>query len=436
MEEDGGGGGDGRRRDQEACDTLRCVFGRRSQLACGSEGPAPVAIRLQTLDELDAAATVANGSGTAAAKVSWIILSRVGVDYLGGGPAIGRWLICPAHRRELLEAWQAPSRCGHPSHEPQAQGEDALGTVTLATSLRALREEGVVLAIGGRLCAACTLRAPPPQSRDCGGFSFANGNVGGHLGPFQLIVPSPFCPPPDVAVTADASGVPEITLKTEVVDASEADKADKSQLVTGAERAAGASITIKEEPTEYVVDVEGSPQFTEVSESFLNEEEERRDHDPLDTVDEDDEESLFSEDSDLDRTWVPALPKKKAGNVRTRRTKRGRPNNDSSSSSSSSSSEDENEVDEPEHLATDKTAKTAKTKKNSSKPKNAKKSPKKPPAKKPKKQTSHKNGPMATKVDADDASSAASVNDDNKSYFCGVCQISFYKRSSYLQVSE
>jgi len=386
-------GNDGERRGGGS-DVLQCVFGRRSGTPCGSIGAAPLAMRLQTLDELDATASVAHG-GTS--RISWIILSRVGVDYLGGG-ALGRWLICPVHRRELLEAWQAPGKCCHPAHQPArpsaaADHDLALGTVTLSTSVRTIREEGAVLPVGGRLCAACQQRTMEDVKT-------------GVTGP-QFVVPSPFCPPPE-AITgpvvappslpvADASCLPELTLmKTEVIE-------DEPESVV----TTNASITIKEEPADYVVDVEGSPEFREVTENFEREETDQHEEDFFEEEEEDD---LFSEDSDMDRTWVPVLAEKAKKRRRTRRSRRGAVFTDTSS-------EEEEEVDDPTAKPDPPPVKKRKTAESKAKVANQKKTKAKPKAKA---KAKVKNLPMKT-------------NDTGGSYFCSICQISFYKRTSYLQ---
>ena len=86
---------------------LTCHLGQKSSVKCGPYSNSP----LQTLDELDAASMRVPGKQM---KISWMILSRVGVEYLTA--PCGRWTVCQNHRKEFLDAWQVGKTCCHPHH--------------------------------------------------------------------------------------------------------------------------------------------------------------------------------------------------------------------------------------------------------------------------------------------------------------------------------
>ena len=65
----------------------------------------------QTLDALDRASMKIPGKHM---KISWLILSRVGIHYLSS--TFGSWTICQIHRKEFLDTWQVPAKCTHPDH--------------------------------------------------------------------------------------------------------------------------------------------------------------------------------------------------------------------------------------------------------------------------------------------------------------------------------
>ena len=117
---------------------LACHLSQKSRVKCSSLANSA----LQTLDELDAASMRVPGKQM---KISWMILSRVGVEYLTGNykysstrqrngsttltwvlpsnnwvffvaPSCGRWTVCQTHRREFLDAWQVGKVCCHPKH--------------------------------------------------------------------------------------------------------------------------------------------------------------------------------------------------------------------------------------------------------------------------------------------------------------------------------
>lgn len=89
---------------------LMCHLGQRSKQRCGPHVHSP----LQTLDELDATSMRVPGKSV---KISWMMLSRVGVQYLNA--SYGWWTVCPTHRKEYLDAWQVGKACCHPVHKVQ-----------------------------------------------------------------------------------------------------------------------------------------------------------------------------------------------------------------------------------------------------------------------------------------------------------------------------
>ena len=91
---------------------LICHLGQRSKQRCG---PHPHS-NLQTLDELDAASMRVPGKTV---KISWMMLSRVGVQFLHA--SYGWWTVCPNHRKEYLDAWQVGKTCCHPVHKLRDQ---------------------------------------------------------------------------------------------------------------------------------------------------------------------------------------------------------------------------------------------------------------------------------------------------------------------------
>ena len=69
----------------------QCNFAIKSQQKCAGTFP------FQTLDDLENATRKIPGKHM---KISWLILSRVGVHYLSAN--FNGWTICPVHKKEFL----------------------------------------------------------------------------------------------------------------------------------------------------------------------------------------------------------------------------------------------------------------------------------------------------------------------------------------------
>ena len=76
-----------------------CHFASKSNLKCMHLSPH------QSLDTLDRASMKIPGKHM---KISWLILSRVGIHYLSS--TFGSWTICQIHRKEFLDTWQVPGK--------------------------------------------------------------------------------------------------------------------------------------------------------------------------------------------------------------------------------------------------------------------------------------------------------------------------------------
>ncbi len=85
------------------------------------------------------AVQVTAATSLSSCKVSWLILSRAGVNYLTHSGLSGSWLICPAHRREFHDAWEAKAECSYPPHDRWVPRIPARHNVTLAMSARLLQ---------------------------------------------------------------------------------------------------------------------------------------------------------------------------------------------------------------------------------------------------------------------------------------------------------
>lgn len=81
-----------------------CNFANKSALPCSG-------FSVQTLEDLEKGAMKIPGKHM---KISWLILSRIGIHYLSSN--FSSWTICLTHRREFLDAWQVPANCTHPDH--------------------------------------------------------------------------------------------------------------------------------------------------------------------------------------------------------------------------------------------------------------------------------------------------------------------------------
>ena len=86
-------------------------------------------------------------------KISWLILSRVGIHYLSS--TFGRWTICQVHRREFLDAWQVSPKCSHPDHNIYDNSAIADQLVTMVMSVKMLQNEGKVVPISSKFCKMC-----------------------------------------------------------------------------------------------------------------------------------------------------------------------------------------------------------------------------------------------------------------------------------------
>jgi hypothetical protein len=78
-------------------------------------------------------------------KISWMMLSRVGVQYLNA--SYGWWTVCPNHRKEYLDAWQVGKTCCHPVHKIQEQPPPAGEHMVKAYHFEGSAWQGNVLAL-------------------------------------------------------------------------------------------------------------------------------------------------------------------------------------------------------------------------------------------------------------------------------------------------
>jgi len=121
----------------------QCNFAIKSQQKCAGTFP------FQTLDDLENATRKIPGKHM---KISWLILSRVGVHYLSAN--FNGWTICPVHKKEFLDAWQVPPRCSHPDHNIM---DDAtpVHLVNIVMSVKILQLESKVVPISSKFCPKC-----------------------------------------------------------------------------------------------------------------------------------------------------------------------------------------------------------------------------------------------------------------------------------------
>ncbi len=402
---------------------FQCVFAQKSVRPCGGGGGpvgggngVPRHARMQTLDELDAAAL---GGGVGAStvgvietvgqnqvKVSWIILSRAGVNYLahgagGAGAGAGRWLICPAHRGEYLEEWSGASAaapCSYPTHDAAVPRTPARHPLTLAASARILQGEGKVAPIGGRCCDACRARhdaAYPPKAKGEKVVLVVPRTPALAPPAPSLEVPSPFCtlPPPEVArasptnidlmsapspfaapVQVHDATSPQITIKMEVVEE------EPERMPTPLPYQEDITIKVEGENEQHTQGNHDDIQVDD-TEDIIDEGEQTEEE-------EEDIDGLFSDDSDDDRTWMPATSSTaNKSKKNTRSKKRGR------DPDKSSDDDDDDETAMP------------------------------PPPKAPKRKKNAKAKDKTTNEN----------NGNGKLYFCQICQITFYKHASYRQ---
>ena len=107
---------------------MACHFASKSNVKCVAYPPP------QTLDELDMASMKIPGKHM---KISWLILSRVGIHYLSS--TFGSWTICQTHRKEFLDAWQVSNKCSHPDHNIFDESSIADNLVTMVMSVKLLQ---------------------------------------------------------------------------------------------------------------------------------------------------------------------------------------------------------------------------------------------------------------------------------------------------------
>ena len=121
----------------------QCNFAIKSQQRCAGT------ISLQTLDDLENATRKIPGKHM---KISWLILSRVGIHYLSAN--FSTWTICQVHKREFLDAWQVPAKCSHPDHNIM---ENAIPVhlVNIVMSVKLLQAESKVVPISSKFCPKC-----------------------------------------------------------------------------------------------------------------------------------------------------------------------------------------------------------------------------------------------------------------------------------------
>ncbi len=145
-----------------------CNLGQRRHTPCG-----PEYVDLKTLGELDATAPNTGalglshgGLGSSAAgtssgnkqkkKLSWIILSRAGVNFLLPSAAYRSWTICQNHTREFLDDWYPEVVCCYPTHQEDfTEASKPKETVTLVIAVKTLQSLGKVVPVGGKVCTTC-----------------------------------------------------------------------------------------------------------------------------------------------------------------------------------------------------------------------------------------------------------------------------------------
>lgn len=172
---------------------LMCHLGQKSQMKCGPHVNSP----LQTLDELDAASMRIPGKSI---KISWMVLSRVGVQFLN--TSYGWWTVCPNHRKEYLDAWQVGKHCCHPRHKYEGGQQPPLANhlVTTIMAIKMLQTEDLVIPISGKFCHECKdsydLRYGTGKSTEKVVVFVPRTNV--PLPGEVIAIPSPFCNPEQI----------------------------------------------------------------------------------------------------------------------------------------------------------------------------------------------------------------------------------------------
>ncbi|XP_023342354.1 uncharacterized protein LOC111712076 isoform X3 [Eurytemora carolleeae] len=88
-------------------------------------------------------------------QTSYVILSRVSVNYLSPNTDFTDWSICERHIRELLHDWKSQHTCCHYGHRFDTANCTVMCTVTYAMSKTILKHDSIVLPIGGNICMDC-----------------------------------------------------------------------------------------------------------------------------------------------------------------------------------------------------------------------------------------------------------------------------------------
>ena len=122
--------------------SVSCNLGLRSSRECG-----PAYANLQTFGELDAATGGGNGStGRQQVKrLSWMLLSRVGINYLMPPSTYASWTVCQYHKKEFLDNWQVDNTCSYPDHEEDFTDESKpTELISLVMAIKLLQATGKV----------------------------------------------------------------------------------------------------------------------------------------------------------------------------------------------------------------------------------------------------------------------------------------------------
>ncbi len=449
-----------------------CNFASKSRGRCG---PNVIPVIGQSLDELDAQSMRIPGKQM---KLSWLILSRVGIHFLSS--TYGSWVICPNHKKEFLDAWQVPHSCCYPGHISIGQDDGASSAdnlVTMVMSVKILQNEGHVVPISGKFCAECLNKYNQKYASKPGEKLVV---IVPRTKPTLPVSSSPFCPAAPSSTTAagqtstpvpssqhlprSATGVltqatpitttrpiskenttcsssdrptsPGISIKTELMlddeEESRPPTADPERPRLGLKLP--PSVCRDKTPTSVSVStvtsttVEASTS-KETSCSNGNQQTKRNyqngaeKHDEIDAeedqeVEEDDNESIFSKDSDDDPTWAPAGQDGGENSARRRR--------DSGDS-----------IDEDLMPAAKK--KKLDIKKKRANLFSSSQGKRKPKAKKVKKaaaalsnQTDSDDGDEDLQFDmSEEANRITGAGGNDFHYFCKICQISFYKHTAF-----
>ena len=118
-----------------------CNLGQRSGRACG-----PAYANLQTFGELDAAAAGGGGGlGRQVKRLSWMLLSRVGINFLMPPSTYSSWTVCQHHKKEFLDNWQVDNTCCYPEHEEDFTDESKpTELISLVMAIKLLQSTGKV----------------------------------------------------------------------------------------------------------------------------------------------------------------------------------------------------------------------------------------------------------------------------------------------------